>query len=239
MSPVVADFLFELANFAILAGALGWFLFRPIRSALRDEQKARDEQIEQAAHAQADAEALESKAQAAMAELEETLRARRQEMVAEAETEIARRQEEAEAQHAKQLQAMRDQAETLRRSQLELLADDVGRIAGQSVQQMLDSLEGPSLDRALVAAACDRLAARSGPVSGEVVVEHARALDPEARRRLTAVLGPSFEARLVPALGAGVRIETTDGQLEVSARAFAREAARGIAEVARAPQEGQ
>ena len=37
MSPDLATFLFELVNFALLAGGLGWLFFRPVRKALDAE----------------------------------------------------------------------------------------------------------------------------------------------------------------------------------------------------------
>ena len=41
MAPWVANFLFEAVNFLLLAGALGWLFFRPVRTALDAERERR------------------------------------------------------------------------------------------------------------------------------------------------------------------------------------------------------
>ena len=38
MSPTLSTFLFELTNFLLLAGLLGWLLFKPVRNALQERQ---------------------------------------------------------------------------------------------------------------------------------------------------------------------------------------------------------
>ena len=38
MSPTLTTFLFEAANFLVLAAVLGWLFFKPVRQALADHR---------------------------------------------------------------------------------------------------------------------------------------------------------------------------------------------------------
>ena len=94
-------------------------------------------------------------------------------------------------------------------------------------------LPGPSLDLALVRAATRELASLPPAALRSGLVEVARPLEPEARSLLGGALGVSFEARVVEELGAGVRVTTSAGQVDATASALARRAARVVGELGR------
>ena len=93
---------------------------------------------------------------------------------------------------------------------------------------LLAALDGPDLDHALTRAACERLAALPKFDAGSVLVESARPLQGPQRLALQQVLGEGFSERTVQQLGAGVRVTTSSGQIDATAVAFAREAARRL-----------
>jgi hypothetical protein len=97
---------------------------------------------------------------------------------------------------------------------------------------LLEQIESPDLEQALVGAASRELAklAAAGPVA-PVIVESAGALDPaglDALARVAGVAGSEMTARLVPELGAGVRILTARGLIDASAAGLAAHAERAL-----------
>jgi hypothetical protein len=90
---------------------------------------------------------------------------------------------------------------------------------------------GPDLDAALARAACQRLAALpEANRAGSVEVETARPLDTETRARFVEVAGPAatVKDRVVPELGAGVRVITSAGLVDASAAGLAAWAEREL-----------
>ncbi len=237
MAPPVASFLFEVVNFVALVAALGWLFFRPVRAALESERGRRAEEERAVAALRAQAETLATEVRAAREEREGETERRCAEILAAAEREAARiREEVRQAVEAERRTAERELAAG-RRAQASALADAMGRIAGASVRSLLESLDGPSLDLALVRGACEELRALPPAVREAATVETARPLGPEARGALRDVLGTTFTERAVAELGAGVRVTTGAGQVDASALALARRAARDIVAVA-AGEEG-
>ncbi|MEZ4429796.1 MAG: hypothetical protein R3A51_19125 [Nannocystaceae bacterium] len=232
MSPTLANFLFEALNFLALAGALGWLLFRPIRNALNAERDRHARAQAELTSERAAAEALMTQAREAAARLDDELKAKRAEALAAVHEETARARDAAREQQVAQLQEFEQRGAVLQRAQAEQLAATVGRIAASSVRALLDALAGPSLDLALVRAACSELSTLREPERQHAVIESAAPLDAEARALLASHLGAPFQERLVQELGAGVRVTTKAGQIDCTAAALAAQAARQITALA-------
>ncbi len=228
MSPSVATFVFESVNFLLLAVFLGWLFFKPVREALQRESEERRRAEQQAKEKEDKAQALLDQAAQLRRGIDAELEQVRARQLARTRDEIetlkdaARRDQQSVAEQAER------RLEAARRKQAKELAISVGQIAGEAVRQLLDQVNGPALDAALVRAACERL---SGVVNtgGTALVEHARPLDEQSRRLLTSVLG-EFRERGAPELGAGVRITTSEGQVDATATSFATQAASDVAD---------
>jgi F0F1-type ATP synthase membrane subunit b/b' len=238
VTPALADFLFEAANLLLLAAALGWLLFRPVRAALDAERGRRASASAEAAERRAEAERLLQEARAARAAVDRELEERRAALLAAARHEANRIVEEArQAQAALRRAEVDERQAAIRRDAVEL-ADTVGAIAADSVRRLLAAIDGPALDLALVRAACAELAAVPLSARSTAWVESARPLEQEATRLLAGVLGDGFQASTVAELGAGVRVTTSAGQVDASAVALARQAAREVAGLFAAAAEG-
>jgi F0F1-type ATP synthase membrane subunit b/b' len=228
LSPALANFLFEAANFLVLAGALAWLLFKPMRNALQAEQERRAEEESKIAKARDEADALMTEARDAHNKLETELEEQRTAMLAEARKEIADLKEKARKEQFAETQANEKKQEAARRAQARQLATTLGRISAASVRDLLDTVSGPSLDLALVRAACGELSALPSGAKTSCIVESARPLEDAARSLLREAIGHDFEERIVAELGAGVRVTTTQGQIDGSATSLAQQAAQQI-----------
>lgn len=239
MSTALANFLFEALNVLLLAGALGWVLFKPVRAALDAERERHNHEDGERKRLLAEAETLARGTREQHAAAERETERSRQELLAAARREAAGIVEAARATQAAE-QTRFDRELALRReADAATLADTLGRVAADSVRKLLATLDGPSLDRALVRAARAELDAI--PAAGRVGarVESARPLDVESRRVLGAALGDDFPERVVAELGAGVRVTLPAGQVDATARSLARQAAKALRSAAAAtPDEG-
>ncbi len=228
MSTTVADFLFEAANFLILALALGWVLFKPVRKALDAERARRAADEERVATMRADAEALAAEANGARAGMEAEIEKQRQQILSAARAQADEITADARAERERELETTRREVEAARAAQAEELAELIGQVAADSVRRLLAELDGPSLDLALTRGACDELRQLPDSARKAAVVECAHPVGDEERRLLRDALGADPEERTVPGLGAGVRVTTGAGQVDASALALAREAARQV-----------
>ncbi len=222
MSPELANFLFEAANFLVLAAALGWVLFKPVRRALAAEQerhaaghKDLERQLE-SLEQQRSQLAEEQKAFSAQLEGDRT------DALERARTAALDRREQARNEIVAEREAFRRELEARKRAELDSLVEDVSQLAAGTVERLMGKLAGPALDLSLVRAVVDEL----DGVTGEVTVESAKVLGRDARAHLDAALPGGYKIRVRPELGAGLRIASAAGQVDVSALAFAREARR-------------
>lgn len=229
MSPAVSNFLFEAANFLLLALGLGWVLFKPVRRALDAERAQRQKEIDEGNAQRAEAETLVEQARVARRDVERDLDERREQVIAAAKKEAAALLDEARAARQAEKAALEQELEARRSAEVVEVAETVGRVAADAVRELLAALPGPDLDRALLREACNRLQSLPAEARRSAVVESARALDGESKGALQAVLGASFEERVVASLGAGVRVTTSSGQVDTTALAIARRAARALA----------
>jgi len=238
VSPEWTNFLFEALNVGLLALVLAWLAFKPIRNALDAERARRKEAEDELAKRQAAVARQDDAVRQARAQLDAEVEARRQELLAgaKAEADAVRRaaREEADAER----RTARGEFAQARVAEAEAAADAIGEVAGASVRRLLDALEGPPLDDALVRAACAELAALDHTTLGAVTVEAARELDRASRDALAAALQGEFAVRVLPELGAGVRVTTAAGQVDATAQALARDAGRRVAQALREGGDG-
>ncbi len=228
MSPALADFLFETVNFLLLAAVLGYVFFRPVRRALDRERDARAREAEHGQRLMAEAEEARAAAQAERDALEAELDARRDAALADLQRETEDTRRRARAADATERQAQAAALRADREAETQALADEVGRVAGASVGRLLADLPGPDLDDALLRRAVAELGALPEDGRRPARVDSARPLTPEARSALTEVLGEGFAEQVIDDLGAGVRVTTPAGQVDATAAAIARTAAREI-----------
>ena len=229
MSPTLATFLFELINVLLLVGLLGWLFFTPVRATLQAKQDAEQQRRDELAARVAEADRQR-------ADLDKRLQAFETEMAQLRQAHLAAATQEAAAIRAQAHEAAERERESvartfaqLERAQLERLSAAVAAATRASVARLLATLSAPDLDVSLVHAACRQLAALDGRPLGAVLVESAHPLGDSARAAVTAALdghAPSAQFRVVPDLGAGLRIVTSKGLIDASALGIAREAER-------------
>jgi F0F1-type ATP synthase membrane subunit b/b' len=228
VSPALANFLFEAVNFLLLAAALGWVLFKPVRAALDAERERRERTDAESQRLHAEASALAEQARAGRQALDQELDAKRRQALDAARAEAAALLEAARTAQRAEAQALREELRAVRDAEAAALAQRVGRLSGDAVRRLLEALEGPALDLALVRAACAELEALPIEARRGARIESARPLDAEALTLLRSVLGADLVERVVPELGAGVRVTTPAGQVDATALAFARRAAATV-----------
>ncbi len=233
MAPTLANFLFEAANFLLLAAVLGWVLFKPVRRVLDVERKRHEEEDQQSKRLRAEAEALAQEARRARQTAEQEAERRRREILGRAESEATQLREEARKKQRAERRAFEQELEASRSAEAAELASLVGGLAADAVRKLLETLPGPSIDIALVRAACHELEGIPAAARKSAQVESARALDDEAKKLLETALGSQFSERVVRELGAGVRVTTPAGQVDATALSFARHASRAVRDVRR------
>jgi F0F1-type ATP synthase membrane subunit b/b' len=230
MSPGVTTFLFELVNFLILALALGYFLFTPIRKALESRRAAQEKQIRDAKTTIAAAETAREQVSKERAELDKD----RDRILKEAEAVAQKRADtiltEARDTAAKErAEAVRELA-SLSDAQLERLASASADAAAVVTEKLLIQLGSPGLQSQLVKTACQGLKAMDG-LRGKVLVESATALDPESMTCLNAVMSHSGtvpEYRVRPEIGTGIRVETSQGVIDLTSAGLSTYAKREL-----------
>ena len=83
MNPTLTTFLFEMANFLVLAAALGWLFFKPVRQALMDYRTKLEADNELAAQKLAEADKVHQQMSDARSQLQAELAERRASELAE------------------------------------------------------------------------------------------------------------------------------------------------------------
>lgn len=241
MSPTWTTFVFEAANFLILAAVLGWLLFRPVRQALASRRATLAQEAEDMTGKRAEVEQLQENIHQRAASLEAELDRMRHETLAAVQQEAERIRTEARAAAERELEAARGRLAHLDAAQQERLVAAVASAAGAAVERLLQQIGGPDLDRGLAQAACRALQELDGKALGAVTVESAHPLDQETKTRLLDELGEAARAvefRISPTLGAGLRISTSRGLVDASAAGLAAFARRTLTEQLGTPQHG-
>ena len=231
MSPAVATFLFEAANFLVLAAVLGWLFFRPVQAAIEQRRVALEKERRDVDALRAKAQHAVDEAEARRREIEASLEPLRAETHQEAERQAARLLADARARGEELHARLATELEALRREHARTLASDAAAAARSLVERLLDEIGGPELDAALVRAACARLAALPAEGrTGRVQVETARPLAADSRAAIVVALdaGAVLHERVVPELGAGARIVTPAGLVDATASGMAAWAERAL-----------
>lgn len=227
MSPSLANFLFELVNLLLLAGGLGWVLFKPARRALDSERERRSAEQAEAEKARADALATKAAAEELAQRLHSEAEDRERELLEASKKDASKLLADARADIEKERRALVAELQAARESSAIESAELVGRIAAGAVRDLLEAIEGPALDEALVLRAIPELERLGSRGREPLSIETARPLTPKSKQALAALLG-AVQERVVPELGAGVRVTTRGGQVDATAAALARQAAEAL-----------
>jgi len=223
--PSVASFLFEAVNFSLLVGGLSWFFFAPIRKALAEESDRIEKETAASQSARKEADASLEAAKQAEVLVGSRAHAEREEALARARKEAERVLGEARGHETARRAAFEKELDARAIESSLALAGLLGSIAAETIRELLATLEGPSLDAALVRLAVSELAKLPLDARRASMVEVARELDSESSTLLASALGATLPIRLVPELGAGIRITTSAGQVDVTAASIARRVA--------------
>lgn len=227
MSSTVTTFLFELTNFLLLAVLLGWLLFKPVRAVLQARQAAEKQQAEELA-----ARLVESDRQ--RADLDQRLRVFESETAELRRRHVAAADQEAAAIVAHAHDTVERERDLVRRgmaqlehAQVERLSAAVAAATRESIVRLLATLNAPDLDASLARAACGQLEGLKPGALGQVLIESARPLTESLHAAIASALNadaPSATFRVVPDLGAGLRITTAQGLIDTSAQGLGRQA---------------
>lgn len=241
VSPTWATFLFETANFLILMAVLSWLLFRPMRQAIENRRKALAQADEEAATKQAEVDQLQAEIRQRYATLDTELDRLRGDARAAAEQEAAQLRNEMRAAIEREREVERRRLAHLEDAQLERLAAAVAQAAAALVERLLRQLGGPDVERGLIQAACRELGALDGNDLGAVLIESAHPLDQEMQDIFKTALdsaASTLDFRVIPDLGAGVRISTSRGLIDATAIGLATFAHSALAEQLSTPANG-
>ena len=233
MSSTLSTFLFELTNFLLLAGLLGWLLFKPIRTTLQVRQAAEKEQIAALAEQKAETERLRADLAQRQSGFEKEMANLRAEHVAAADQEATAIRANARAAANRERESMTRMLGHLEHAQAERVAAVVAATTRDSVERLLTSLGATGLEAALMDSACRQVRALDGGTLGSVLVESAQPLTADAETGLKSALDHRetlAEFRVVPGLGAGVRLTTARGLVDASAAGIASQAERLLIE---------
>jgi len=241
VSPVLTTFLFEAANFLVLAAVLGWLFFKPIRQALADHRADLETLAHQAAEKLAAAEQLRADVDHQRQALRDELGELRAETLALARREADKIVADARAQAQNTREAARQHLARLDETQTAALSRATAAAAGAVVERLLAQIDGPDLNDALLRVACRQLEALSLDAA-PVTVETAKPMDEASRARLDAALGKAAATathRVVVDLAGGVRVTTNRGLVDASIAGLADFAERALlAEMKGRPQGG-
>jgi F-type H+-transporting ATPase subunit b len=231
VSPSFTTFLFEAANFVVLAAVLGWLFFRPVQAAIESRRASLEAERREAERIRAEAEQRFAAVEARRREAEASLEPLRVEARREAERQAAAIVEAARTHAAEERARLQSELAAIRREHARTLAHDAAAAARTLVTRLLVEIGGPDLDAALARAACQRLAGLpEASRTGSIEVETAHPLDAETRARFVEVAGPAatVKNRVVPELGGGVRVITSAGLVDASGAGLAAWAEREL-----------
>ena len=230
MSATWVTFLFEAANFLLLAAVLGWLFFRPVRDALERRRSALESEQRAAADARAEAERALQNARTLRSELESSLAELRERVQRDAEGERERLLESARVQARQERETLERELASVRRAQAQSLARDAASAAREIVARLLEQMQGPDLEDTLLRAACRELEKlRSAGPLAPVAIESVHPLGDAGLAALADAAGvaPADAVhRIDPDLVAGFRVLTARGLVDASATGLATQAER-------------
>ena len=232
MSPTVATFLFEAANFLVLAAVLGWLFFRPVQDALEKRRAELEAERRLAAEKLAEAERRLTEIEAQRHQFTASLDSLRVHAQEQAEREAERIIAGARAETQRERERMKAELTALRHAHTRTASRDAAAAAREVVVRLLAHIGGPDLEPALVHAACRELRTLADRDHlAPALVEVSRPLQDETRALLAEALGcqPSeVRDRVVPELVGGVRVITKAGLVDASVAGLAAYAERAL-----------
>jgi len=232
VSATWVTFLFEAANFLLLAAVLGWLFFKPVRDALERRRSDLESEQQAAENDRVEAERVLQDAREQRSELEGSLEGLRERVRREAETEAERLVESARDQTLREREALKGDLVSQRRAQARSLVRDAALAAREIVVRLLDEIEGPDLEQALLRTACrDLEKLRSSGSLAPVIIESNRPLDAASLASLAEAAGidpADPTCRVDPDLVSGLRVLTARGLVDVSGAGLAIQAERAL-----------
>jgi F-type H+-transporting ATPase subunit b len=232
VSPTVATFLFEAANFLVLAAVLGRLFFRPVQNALENRRAELEAERRQAADTLAEAERRLAEIEAQRRQFTASLDSLRVQAQEQAEREAERILAGARAEGQHERERMKTELAALRHAHARTASRDATVAAREVVVRLLAHIGGPDLEPALVHAACRELRTLAGRAHlAPVLVEVSRPLHDQMRALLAEALDcqPSeVRDRVVPELVGGVRVITNAGLVDASIAGLAAFAERAL-----------
>lgn len=224
MSPTLTAFLFETANFLVLAGVLAWLFFKPVSNAIKQRRNDLRQRADETAQKLAEAEKLRTEMEQQLTRLDRELDERRSKSQSVAEVQAEQILKTARDTALREANAAKNRMAHLEQAQREQIARIVAETAGVAIDRLLRQIDHPDLNRALTAAACREIQAFDGQSLAPVRVESAKPLTDADRQALTAALGQASESaefHVIHELGAGLRVATNRGLVDVSSTGLA------------------
>lgn len=216
-------FLLEVINFLVLVWILQHFLYKPVLATIEKRRSAIKEELDDAAQAKKEAEALQSQYRDRLDAWEKEKASLRTDALAEADKERQRRlaaiEQDVQRQEERRKAVEQRQAEELRRK----LESEARREALRFLSRLLERLGSPAVEEKLAAVAIEDLGAMSkkehselaealASAGGKVRIESAYPLGDGQRKSLMDALSQAGQADLQPefveepSVGAGLRI---------------------------------
>ncbi|PQO25621.1 hypothetical protein C5Y96_22630 [Blastopirellula marina] len=239
MGDSLWTFAFEIVNFLMLAGLLGWFFFKPVRNAIekeRDETRRLEEQskakLSQAESIERD---LNQQKQTVIEEIEKMRLAATASATQEREQILAKARAEAN----KELDLLKLKAIHIEQANASRLSQFIVEKTTAIISRLLQDIDGPELESALMGATVRQLEALSAETLSPVSVESAVELDSAAKERICVALkqpAKSVSFRVLPELIGGLRISTAQGLVDASIAGLSRYAKQELLdEVSQSP----
>jgi F0F1-type ATP synthase membrane subunit b/b' len=233
MNEYLVTFLYELANFAVFTVLLAWIFIKPVRRLL-DEQASRDRQAsEMAKQHLAEADQLRQRLLDDRQRFSHEVEQQRESLLQESRQQAAGILAAAKQQIDHQRQQLQAETLQLQDSQVAAIADTVADVARQAVAKLLQQIEGPALENALLESVCRELQKTRYSASSHICVESATELGDPVRRQIAAACGlgdsgGNVEFRVDRSLIGGLRIKTGHGMIDNSISGLAEYAGQMI-----------
>ncbi|MCM2372550.1 hypothetical protein [Aporhodopirellula aestuarii] len=211
MSPTITTFLFEAANFLILAGMLGWLFFNPVRDAIAEYRKKFETDNRVAAESLAAAEEMKRQIELERTNLQSELNEQRQRDREDAKQQIQQLLADARAAADREREQSHRLAMRMSETQADRIAEVAAISAAESVGRFLEEIGSVELQSAFVNAACQQLASLPQGKLSPVKVESSQTLSSEQIESLKTALGSAGEDadfRTDESLRVGLRVST-------------------------------
>lgn len=231
MSATLVTFLFESANFLVLAAALSWFFFKPVRQALIDHRSKFEADNRQAAEKLAEAGQMQQEIKQAHADLQAELQSLRTKELEAAHQQAEKIIADARGQADREQELRRREFAQMTDMQRDTLAEVSAAAAAETVGRLLTEIGGPDLQSALIGSACAQLREMPAGEISPVKVESAEPLSNEHMTLLRDAIGAAADTadyRVIDGFGDGIRITTGKGLIDASVNGLVQFASQSL-----------